>query len=176
MVAADGRGLIVVSGAVCCALVDDHPGCAELVAEHAEAVGEEGLCHGHEDGAAVGEQGVEPLGLVVTVDVEGEIGAAHGFEVRGRDVAGHDFGVADDDAGVEDGIFHFSWSVGLGRFAVCEHGCDLSAEMLFVKTEGLGAVAAIVEVGAKLHRPCCLLLGCERRVNGEDGYMADHPG
>jgi hypothetical protein len=55
--------------------VDDHPGCPELVAEHAEAVGEESFLGGHEDLAAVGEETVAALGLGDAVDGGGEIDA-----------------------------------------------------------------------------------------------------
>lgn len=48
--------------------VDDHPGSAELVPEHAKAESKECLSHGHEDLAAVGEQSMNPLRLLYAVE------------------------------------------------------------------------------------------------------------
>jgi hypothetical protein len=46
------------------ALVDDHPRPAELVSEHAEAEGEKGFLHRHEDFTAIGEQRMDTLRFV----------------------------------------------------------------------------------------------------------------
>ncbi len=54
--------------------MEEHPGCAELVAEHGEAVGEKGLLQGHEDLAASGEQGVGALGFGCAVEEERKVG------------------------------------------------------------------------------------------------------
>jgi len=40
----------------------------------------------------------------------------------------------------------------LGHIGVGLHRDDLSAQMLFVEVERLGAVAAVVEVGGQFHR------------------------
>jgi hypothetical protein len=45
------------------ALVQDHPVCAEAVAQHGEPVGEEGLLNGHEDLSAFRENVVDALSL-----------------------------------------------------------------------------------------------------------------
>ena len=128
--------------------MEEHPGGAELIAEHGEAVGEEGLLHGHEDLAAVGEKGVDALGFDCAVEEERKVGAADGLEAVGRDVGADELGFSEADAGVEDGVFPVGCDVlGIGLLIVGHHHGDLSAEMLFVEVEGLFAVTAKVEIG-----------------------------
>jgi hypothetical protein len=54
--------------------MEEHPRCAEPVAQHREPVREGCLFHLHEDLAAVGEHGVDALGVLLTIDRKGEIG------------------------------------------------------------------------------------------------------
>ena len=135
------------------ALVNDHPGCAELVAEHGEAEGKEGLAHGHEDLAAFLEQGIKALRFFIAVYAKGKIDAAHGLKFVRRAVAGHQERISDDDAGVDDAFLQSRREVfRLGHLVEGLHRDDLSAQMLFVEVERLGAVAAVVEVGGQFHR------------------------
>jgi hypothetical protein len=55
-------------------LVEQHPGPAKLLAEHGEAVGKEAFAHGHEDFLALGERGVDALGLGGTAVLSTESG------------------------------------------------------------------------------------------------------
>jgi len=129
--------------------VDDHPVDAELVAEHGELVGVEGLLQGHEDLAAIREGGVDAFGFGGGVDVECEVGGAHGLPGHGGwDVGGHEVGVAEGDAGVEDEVDLLGREGGgAGHLAVGHAAEDFAAEVLLVVGEGLGAGAVEVEVG-----------------------------
>lgn len=91
------------------------------------------------------------LGLGGGVVGEGEVDAAHGLELAGRNIAGHDGGFADGHAGVKDGLLPAGSDVPVGILVVDHHG-DLSAEVLFVEAEGLLAVSAVVEIGNEFHR------------------------
>jgi hypothetical protein len=82
--------------------VNDHPGRAELVSQHAEAMGEEGFLEGHEDLPPVGEKVVDAFRFRDAVDREGKIDTAHGLEAIGRNIVGHDIGLAQGHAGVHD--------------------------------------------------------------------------
>ena len=125
--------------------MEEHPGGTELVAEHGEAKGEEGVLHGHEDLAAIREQGVDALGFGCAVEEERKIGATDGLETVGRDVGAHELSFSDADTGVEDGVFPIGCDVmGIGLLVVSHHHDDFSAEMLFVEVEGLLAVTAKV--------------------------------
>ena|SRR6516165_10144478 len=84
------------------ALVDDHPGSAELVAEHAETMGEESFLQGHENLAAIGEQVVDAFGFGDAVEGEREIDAAHRLETIGGNIVGHEIGFTEGHAGVHD--------------------------------------------------------------------------
>ena len=51
-------------------LMEEHPGCAELIPKHREAIRERGRFHLHEDLAALCKQGVYALGVNLTVQSE----------------------------------------------------------------------------------------------------------
>src|SRR6267378_1138591 len=79
--------------------VEDHPGRAELVPEHRKSECEKGFLHRHEDLTAVGENGVNALGLLCAADDEGEVGAAHGLKTVGRDVGTEELRLSDAHTG-----------------------------------------------------------------------------
>jgi hypothetical protein len=115
----------------------------ELVPEHRKAGGEERLLHWHEELAALGQQRIYALRLLIAVDRERQIGAAH--RLVARDISSEEFSPAEVHTRVKDGVLpigrHGSWT----RLITMSHQHrDLSAEMLFVETKSLFTVSAVV--------------------------------
>src|SRR5436305_1774889 len=128
-------------------IVEDHPGRAEPVPEHGESECEKGLLHRHEDLAAIGEQGEETLRLFDAVNAQRQVDAAHGLKAVRWYVVPHELRLSDVHASVEDCLLPVRWNVARVRLlAVSHHRCDLSAQMLLVKTERLLAVAAVIDI------------------------------
>src|SRR5580700_9271631 len=85
----------------------DHPGNAEAVGEHAEAMRPEGFAERHGDGRAFRERAENALGFldVVEPDIDAE---SLGLGIAAwRRVGGHKDSVADRDAGVENFLLPF---------------------------------------------------------------------
>src|SRR5215470_4744314 len=79
-----------------------HPVDAELVGNHAEARGEEGLAHRHGDLAALAERAEQLLGLLVVGGVDGERKALEVGLAAALAVGGEDLRVADLEGGMHD--------------------------------------------------------------------------
>src|SRR5690348_5506113 len=133
------------------ALVEEHPGRAESVAEHGKAGREEGLLHLHEDLTAVGKQCIEAFRFLVAVHRERQICAAHGLG-RGN-IGSHEHRFPDLDPRVQDGVLPVGRYVGLIRhLAVPHHHRDLAAQVPLVEAERLFTVSFIVEIDVELHK------------------------
>src|SRR6185437_13068573 len=80
----------------------DHPGDAEAVGAHAEALGPESLLNWHLDGAALGQAGKDALGFgrVVGADIDGK--TLRLVIARGRRVRSHQGVCADAHADMHD--------------------------------------------------------------------------
>ena len=127
--------------------MQNHPRRAEPVAQHREPRSKERLRHGHEDLAAVGQQAMNALGLLGAAQREREVGAANRLKAIGRDVGAQQFRPPKRHAGVEHGLAPFA-SARRPRSVVAmpHHHRDLAAQVLFVETECLFAVPAVVEI------------------------------
>src|ERR1700720_3951812 len=89
------------------ALDVDHPGNAEAVGQHAEAVCPEGFTEGHGDGGAFRERAEDALGFldVREADVDAE---SLGLRVAARRrIGSHEHGIADGDASVKNFLLPF---------------------------------------------------------------------
>lgn len=88
----------------------------------------------------------------VALNTKADVDATHRLEAVGRYVAGHQLGVAQGDACVQDLALHLRGDIGLtGHLVIGHDHAELGPEVFFIKTKGLCAVAAIVEIGADLH-------------------------
>jgi hypothetical protein len=92
------------------------------------------------------QEPVHTLGLVVAADREREIRAAHGLIPR--DISSQKLGAPEVHSDVENLAVPVRRRLRWRRLlAVSHQHRDLSAEMLFVETEGLLAVASVIEIG-----------------------------
>src|SRR6185436_8807608 len=131
-------------------LVQEHPGRSEPVAKHGKARRKKRLLHLHEDLAAVRQERIHPICVLVAVEPQAQIRAAHGF--RTEDVGAHQHAPANLDASVQDLLPPGRRKTALTRpVAMPIHHRDPAAEMLFVEPEGLLAVALVVEIDVEFH-------------------------
>src|SRR3954453_14911303 len=70
-----------------------HPGRAELVAQHRETRGKERVLHPHVDLAAFGKDAEDPVRLLIALDREGQVRAADGLELARRNIRAEKFGL-----------------------------------------------------------------------------------
>ena len=109
---------------------------------------EECLLHRHEDLAAIGKESKDTLGLAGGVHREGEINAAHWLKTLRGHITRHQVGLTDAHPGIQDGVFLIGRYVFRIRLLAMGHyHGNLSAQMLFIETESLRAIAAVIEVG-----------------------------
>jgi hypothetical protein len=131
-----------------CPFVNDHPRCPKLIAQHGKPVSEERLLHRHKDLAAIGKESKNTLSFAGGVDREGEINAAHWLKTFRGHITSHQVGLTDALPGIQDGVFLIGrYILRIRLLAMGHHHGDLSAEMLFIETESLRAIAAVIEVG-----------------------------
>src|SRR5215510_4236339 len=130
----------------------DHPGRAETVDQHAEALGEERLGERHVDLAAVGKPVEHACRLLDGRNLERHGVAAGRLLVPGRGVGGHQHLVADREPRMHDLLVPFLRHVALGRRAlVLEHRLDLAVEQPGVELEGFLAVALEEQIRIDTH-------------------------
>lgn len=90
--------------------------------------------------------------LLFAVCSQRKIDAAHRLKMLRRDVRSHDLCPRDDDAGVEDSVRAFRWTIiRIRPLTVGHHHRDLSTEMLLVKPKSLLAVPTVVDKRVYLH-------------------------
>ena len=127
--------------------MEEHPGCAEFIPEHGKAVSKKRLLYRHEDLTAIGKKGVNAISFFRAVEQERKVRAAHRLKTLGGNVGGHEDGLADLDSGVKNGILPIRRDIGgIRTLAVGDLYEDLSSEVLFIETECLLAVSAVVEI------------------------------
>lgn len=79
-------------------LTEEHPRRSEPVPQLGKTRSEKGFLHRNKDLSVFGQQGVESLSLLRTVDSESQIGTPHRLSVR--DVGSHKHGAPNFHAGV----------------------------------------------------------------------------
>src|SRR5581483_4828345 len=156
------------------AFVKNHPGSAEPVSEHRKAKGVKGLLHGHEDLPAIGEQGINAFRLFSAVDCEGKIDALHGLETVRRNIGSHKLRLSDPQAGMDNRVSLIGRNfLPVGQLVAGHHHDDFSAEMVFIESERLVAVSAIVEKGVQFHEVAFPFGMCSRwDVKKSDSVLA----
>ena len=120
----------------------DHPGHAEAVDKHTEAVAPEGLLQRHRDLAAFSQGGKDAIGFRDTARSDLDAEAAHGLDPAGRGIGAHQLAIAEFEAGVHDLILPLGRDVaGGGRADMLEHERDLTSQDALISLESFLALA-----------------------------------